>query len=161
MRIMLIILLFITGLIPQLVYALGLSCTVSATGVTFGVYDPTNPSPVTSTSTIHTTCSVLLVSVGAQINISMNKGSSGSYANRTMTSGLNTLSYNVYQDPAHTIIWGDGTASTAIMTESGLIAVLGTSYNHTVYGQMPAGQYVPSGIYNDTIIITVEYHETL
>tara|TARA_R110001592_G_scaffold170807_1_gene408407 strand:+ start:243348 stop:243812 length:465 start_codon:yes stop_codon:yes gene_type:complete len=153
--------LFVMGLLPQSAYALGLTCTVSATGVAFGVYDPTNASPATSTSNIHTQCSVLLVSVGAQVKISMNKGSSGSYANRTMTNGLNTLSYNLYQDPAHSIVWGDGTGSTTTITDSGLIAILGTSHNHTVYGQVPASQYVPSGSYNDTIIVTIEYSETL
>ncbi len=153
-------LLFIIGLVPQSVYALGLTCTVSTTGVAFGVYDPTNPSSSTSTSNIHTQCSVLLVSVRAQMKISLNKGS-GSYANRTMINGFSTLSYNLYQDPAHSIVWGDGTGSSSIITNNELIAVLGTSRNYTVYGQVPAGQYVPSGSYNDTIIVTIEYSETL
>ncbi|MGZ8188680.1 MAG: spore coat protein U domain-containing protein, partial [Methylosarcina sp.] len=43
--------------------ALGLDCTVSATGVAFGVYDPNSGSPTDATGNVHVFCTVLLVSV--------------------------------------------------------------------------------------------------
>jgi spore coat protein U-like protein len=141
--------------------ALGLSCNVSATGVAFGNYNPTNGSPTDATGNVHVFCTVLLVSVGAQTNISLNKGGSGSFAPRKMSSGANQLNYNLYKEASHVTVWGDGTGGTGIFTDSVLIAVLGTSIDHTIYGRIPAGQYVAAGSYTDTITVTVEFHEGL
>lgn len=138
--------------------ALGLDCTASATGVAFGNYNPTNSSPTDATGNVHVFCTVLLVSVLAQTNISLSTGS-GTYADRKMSSGSNLLGYNLYKEATHTTVWGDGTGGTGIFTDNTLILVLGTSINHTIYGSVPAGQYVAAGSYTDTITVTVEYHE--
>lgn len=139
--------------------ALGLNCTASATGVAFGNYNPTNSSPTDATGNVHVFCTVLLVSILSQINTSLSTGNSGSYADRKMSSGANLLSYNLYKEATHTTVWGDGTGGTGIFTDNILITVLGTSVDHTIYGSIPAGQYVAAGSYTDTITVTVEYHE--
>jgi spore coat protein U-like protein len=141
--------------------ALGLDCNVSTTGVAFGNYNPTNGSPTDATGNVHVFCTVLLVSVLSQTNISLSKGDSGSFTPRKMSSGANQLNYNLYKEASHTTVWGDGTGGTGIFTDNVTIAVLGTSIDHTIYGRIPAGQYVPAGSYTDTITITVEFHEGL
>lgn len=141
--------------------ALGLNCTVSATGVAFGNYNPTNSSTTDATGNVHVFCTVLIISVAAQTNISLSTGGSGSYAPRKMSSGAELLSYNLYKEATHTTVWGDGTGGTGIWTDNTLILVLGTSIDHTIYGSIPAGQYVAAGNYTDTITVTVEYHEVL
>jgi len=138
--------------------ALGLNCTASATGVAFGNYNPTNSSPTDATGNVHVFCTVLIISVAAQTNISLSTGG-GTYADRKMSSGAELLSYNVYKEATHTTVWGDGTGGTGIWTDNTLILVLGTSIDHTIYGRIPAGQYVAAGSYTDTITVTVEYHE--
>jgi spore coat protein U-like protein len=151
----------VLSLMPAPALALGLDCTVSATGVAFGNYNPTNGTPTDAAGNVHVFCTVLLVSVLAQTNISLNTGGSGSFASRKMSSGANQLNYNLYREASHTTIWGDGTGGTSIFTDNTLIAVLGTSIDHTIYGRIPAGQYVPAGGYTDTITVTVEFHELL
>jgi spore coat protein U-like protein len=148
-------------LMPTTATALGLDCSVTATGVAFGNYNATNSSPTNANGNVRVRCTVLLVSVAAQTNISLNAGGSGSYAPRKMSSGANRLNYNLYKETSHTTVWGDGTGGTGIWTDNTLIAVLGTNIDHTLYGSMPAGQYVAAGSYADTITVTVEFHEVL
>lgn len=148
-------------LLPAPAAALDLDCNVSATGVAFGTYNPTNSSPTDATGNVHVFCTVLLVSVLAQTNISLSTGGSGTYSPRKMSSGANLLDYNLYQEASHTTVWGDGTGGTAIITDNVLIAVLGTSIDHTIYGRLPANQFVVAGNYSDTITVTVEFHEVL
>lgn len=146
-------------LTPPPADALGLDCNVSSTGVAYGVYDPNSSSPTNATGNVHVSCTVLLASVLSQINIRLSTGSSGTFANRKMSGGADQLNYNLYKDASHTTVWGDGTGGTGIFTDNLLIAVLGTSVDHTIYGSIPPGQYVAAGSYADTITVTVEFHE--
>lgn len=141
--------------------ALGLNCSASTTGVAFGNYDPTNSLPTSAVGNVRVSCTVVLVSVLAQINISLSPGGSGSFVPRKLTSGANQLNYNLYTNVLNTTVWGDGTGSTGIVTQNVLIAVLGTIVDNPVYGSIAAGQYVPPGGYGDSIVVTVEFHELL
>lgn len=147
------------SLMPPPADALGLNCNVSSTGVAYGVYDPNSSSPTNAAGNVHVLCTVLVVSVLSQINISLSTGGSGTFATRKMSGGADQLNYNLYKDASHTTVWGDGTGGTGIFTDNLLIAVLGTSVDHTIYGSIPAGQYVSAGSYSDTITVTVEFHE--
>src|SRR5262245_452236 len=86
------------------------SCTISATSVNFGSYNVFNGSAVDSTGTITYQCN----SQASNITISLSKGSSSSYSPRLMSKGAETLSYNLFTDPARTSVWGDGTSSTGV-----------------------------------------------
>lgn len=155
---------FILFLMPAKVAALGLNCNVSATGVTFGNYDPTSSLPTDATGNVHVFCTVLLLSIASTVNISLNPGTgnSGSFFPRKMSSGANRLNYNLYKEASHATVWGDGTGGTGLWPDSNiLILVAGTPIDHTIYGSIPAGQYVAAGAYSDTITVTVEYHEGL
>jgi spore coat protein U-like protein len=71
-----------------------------------------------------------------------------------MTSGSNSLTYGLYTNAARTTVWGDGTGSTATVTNTGS----GSAQNFTVYGRIPAGQTsTPAGIYADTVSVTITY----
>jgi spore coat protein U-like protein len=70
---------------------------------------------------------------------------------RTMTDGVDTLSYELYQDAARTTVW-----------PSGLPGVGGTSASNApvtqgIYGRIPALQDVQAGIYSGTVTVTIEY----
>ncbi|UOA09790.1 spore coat U domain-containing protein [Methylobacter sp. S3L5C] len=149
------------SLMPMAAIALGLNCTVSATGVNFGNYNPTSSLPTDVTGNVHVACTALLISILSTTNISLNTGGNGSFALRKMSNGANRLNYNLYKEVSHTTVWGDGTGGTSIWTDSLLIQILGTNINHTIYGSIPAGQYVAAGNYSDTITVTVEFHEGL
>lgn len=126
------------------------SCTISATDMLFGNYDPLSPTPVDQTSTISVTCTN-----GATYSIALDGGLSGNVAARTMdddTAGTSFLSYQLYHDAAHTTAWGDTGATDHDGTGTG------SNQNITVYGRIPAGQTTPViDSYTDTIVATITY----
>jgi spore coat protein U-like protein len=114
------------------------ACLVAATDLAFGNYSAT-VGPVDSTSTITVTCSSGLpyaVSVGATPNA------------RTMTRTLGggSLNYGMYNE---------GARSTGFAVASASGSGVGQAY--TVYGRIPASQFVPTGNYTDTVNVTVNY----
>jgi spore coat protein U-like protein len=136
------------------------SCTVSATGPNFGIYNPLSASPTLSNGSVTATCT--RVSGGTQsvtLTSSYSIGSGSSYAARTLRSGTNILNYNLFYDAAFTQIRGDGTGGSqqggATLTVSrGTPTATATS---VIYGRIPAGQDVAPGVYTDTIVVTITY----
>ena len=134
--------------------AAGQACTVSATGVPFGLYDQFGAAPDDGTGTITLQCHPNVQSVVVQLGA----GLSGSYAPRRMRNGANSLNYNLYTTVARNIVWGNGSGGTASVTLSDGIVSAGTrTYNRTVYGRIPAGQNVAFGTYRDTIVVTIVF----
>jgi spore coat protein U-like protein len=144
------------ALVPQRVLAIGETCTVQASGVNFGIYDPFNSTPTDATGTASVTCSAL-ASVLVSYTIRLSTGGSGSYASRTLTSGSYTLNYNLYTSAAHAAIWGDGSAGTSTVSDSYLLEIGSVTRDYPVYGRIPAAQNAAVGTYSDTITVTVDY----
>jgi spore coat protein U-like protein len=76
-----------------------------------------------------------------------------------MASGASLLTYNLYRDAGRSQVWGDGTASTALLgaTMNFSYFQLSNSTTHTVYGRVPAGQSAHPGSYSDSIIVTLTF----
>lgn len=127
--------------------------SVSATPTNFGVYDPVSSAPTDANGTVTIACD-LSADVLPAFSVSLSSGS-GSYSARTMRSGSASLSYDLYTTASHTTVWGDGTSGTATQSGDGILVL--DSVSLTVYGRVPAGQYVDAGSYADTIIVSVEY----
>lgn len=125
-------------------------CSATTLGVAFGTYEPFSGSAVDSTGSIEVSC---LVSLG--YTVSLSTGSGGSYNPRALSSGGNTLNYNLFLDSARSTIWGDGSSGTSVA--SGEISVLLFPVSHTVYGRIPGGQNPVVGSYADTITVTVTF----
>ena len=132
------------------------ACTLSATGVVFGVYNPTIGIPANATGTINLTCTAGSSSSGGY-TMGLSIGGGPSYSARRLSTGLSTLEYQLYQDSAHTIVWGDGTGSSVIFNGTDGLPNNGGSDNISIYGQIPARQAVTPGIYTDSIVVTVTY----
>jgi spore coat protein U-like protein len=123
-------------------------CTFATgpTALVFGAYDPAGAAPVDSTATFSYACpnsrfrATVLLDAGA-----------GTFTQRQMTLGADRLGYNLYQDAARTVVWGDGTPPSRTLT--------GTRrrVTYTIYGRIPAGQWVAAGVYTDTITVTLLY----
>ncbi len=126
------------------------SCSVSATNLAFGDYDSLGGLPVDSVGSVTVSC---ILSLG--YNIELSQGGAGSFDPRTLISGANTLDYNLFTDATYLTIWGDGSASTAVV--SGSVGLLLLPVVHTVYGRIPGGQNVAAGSYADTITVTVVF----
>jgi spore coat protein U-like protein len=124
------------------------SLTVSSI-VNFGTYDPLSTSPNSSVGQVQVTCP-------DSFTVSLDQGSSGTYTQRTLVSGPHTIGYNLFLNPSYSTVWGDGSADTGIISNSGPSCVEGCSFN--VYSRIPARQlsaYV--GSYTDSIMVTVNY----
>lgn len=126
------------------------ACTLSATGVAFGPYDVFQVGPTDSTGTITYRCN----NNDHGIRIAISTGTSGTFTNRTLRNGSETLLYNLFYG-GFAQVWGDGTGGTT------------TYFQHnppnkqdvviTVYGRAPAVQDVGIGSYADTVVVTLEY----
>jgi spore coat protein U-like protein len=145
--------------IPSAQAAVTFTCTVSASAIAFGNYNPlssTGDSAVGSWSVICNAIGSGSATVAGTLTLST--GSSGTYAARTMKSGTHALQYNIYLTPSHAQIMGDGSAGTFAPSDSGTVTA-GQVYQVTgsLYGFMPPSQDVPAGSYSDSIVVTVTY----
>lgn len=148
------------ALAAQQATAASWTCTVSATGPAFGIYNPFSATPDEINGALNATCT-LLSGGAATVTIvdSFSAGSSGTYTNRTMRSGTNTLNYNLYYDAAYSEIRGNGSGG----SQTGSATLNLTSANPTqtatgvIYGKVPAGQNVAAGTYTDTIVVTITF----
>jgi spore coat protein U-like protein len=130
------------------------ACTVGSTGVAFGAYDPRSATPDDSSGTIQADCHP---SDNAP-NVEIGAGLYGTIATRRMSSGAATLSYLLYTSAARSVVWGDGTQGSITQTLTGGSVSGGTRYfSGTIYGRIPAGQNVPAGTYNDTLMVTISF----
>ncbi|QGZ66933.1 Csu type fimbrial protein [Paraburkholderia acidisoli] len=125
------------------------NCNISATPVAFGSRGVLQ-SAVQANGTITAQCTN-----GDAYRISLNGGSSGNVAARTMqrSGGGTTVSYQLYLDAALGSAWGDGTNGTVMATGTGT----GTSQTFTVYGRVPAQSGPTPGSYSDTITATIAF----
>lgn len=131
------------------------SCTISAGALGFGAYDPlvanaTTPLPGQATLTVSCTN-------GAPATVTLDQGlnpaggSTNAAPLRQMATGGNFLTYSLFQDIALTVPWGNTAGTGAAYTGTG------TTGSVTVYGQVAAGQNVPAGTYQDTVVATMTF----
>lgn len=152
--------LFLCG-VPSAVAAV--DCSVSATGVAFGVYDPFAASPDDSVGTIAVTCRHVPPTRAERINytVTLSAGGSGAYSQRRLSAGATLLGYNLYADGGRSQVWADGNSATVTITGSMVVGPgvgNGTrTATHTIYGRIPALQDVAPGSYTDSIVVTLAF----
>ncbi|RRA49550.1 spore coat protein U domain-containing protein [Acidipila sp. EB88] len=121
-------------------------CTLSAGPLAFSNY---SGSLTTATATLSVTCtSTTTYNVG----LDAGAGSGATVSTRLMTLNGATLPYQVFQNSAHSINWGN-TVGTDTVAGIGT----GTAQSLTGYGLIPAGHLVTPGTYTDTVTATVTY----
>jgi spore coat protein U-like protein len=133
-------------------------CSVAATSLAFGNYQPLSGVADRSTATITVSCSSASGSGSDPFTIQFSTGGGNSFAARSMGGTSTRLAYQLYTDALHTQIWGDGTAGTTIA--SGTFTFSGATsqdYPFTCYGLIPASQNVLVGSYADMISVLVTF----
>ena len=134
------------------------TCSVSATTLAFGGYNPFSSSPLDSAGDIAVSCSLGgLISLLVSYEIKLATGGSGTYSPRRMSNGANTLNYNLYTSSGRGTVWGNGTGSTGTVSDQYLLGVGTTVRHYDVYGRVPALQNARAGGYLDSVTVTVEY----
>lgn len=154
----LVLLFWLQQSIAQVLVPTTTTCTVNATPVAFGIYNPNSGAPTNSNGTVIIHCSD---SSAVTYTISMSQGSGGSYTPRKMSraGGGSTLDYNIYTSSTYTNIWGDGNFGTSVITITNRRCHVFPYCQHTAYGRIPTGQLTATpGSYTDSITVTVNYN---
>lgn len=140
---------------------LGCSCTVTATGVSFGNYNPFG-SNVDATGNVRVSCRSIVTLGTINYSATLNKGLYGAdFTPRQMANSSYRLDYYLYSDSGHTANWGNGTDGTVIVTGAiTLFILLDSAYvDHPIYGRIPGSQTTAHvGSYSDTITVTIDYN---
>lgn len=125
------------------------TCTIGATPIDFGSYDPvgandTTPADQTGTVTIRCTR-------GTSWSVALGQGSNFS-GGRRMLDGVSGeyLTYELFSDASRTVVWDAAAPQTGVAANRSPLAL-------TVYGQVPAGQDAVEGSYLDTVDATINF----
>lgn len=122
------------------------TCGVTATAMPFGNYTGVL---INVTSAVSVTCTNTTT---YNLGLSAGLATGATVSNRSMTGGAVLLNYALYRDSSRTLNWGVTIGTDTLAgTGNGSVQPL------TVYGQLPAGQFVTPGAYADTITATVTY----
>lgn len=121
------------------------NCIISADALAFGTYTGAQNQ---ATTTLTVTCTNT-----TPYNVGLNAGatSGATVTTRQMLNGTATLNYSLTSVSYTGSNWGNTTGSWVAGTGNGSAQTL------TVYGTIPASQYVTPGSYTDTVIATVNY----
>jgi len=133
----------------QVTASVNSACSVTATDLAFGVYDPFSVTDIDGTVTLDVLCTN---STDYDIGLDEGTGSGATVTTRRMSSGGNTLDYSLYQNTQRTNVWGD-TVGVDTVADTGI----GTTQNFTVYARLFALQNAAPGSYADTVTVTVTF----
>ncbi len=131
-------------------------CTVAASGVAFGSFNPFSGQSANTNGTISVTCSGA-ASDTATYTITITSGL-GSFSARKMVAGGDRLIYNLYRDSGCTQVWGDGAASTFTVSDAVTLASSSITTNYVVYSRIAGGQRTATvNAYSDNLLVTITY----
>lgn len=125
------------------------NCSVSATPMVF-TPPPSGTAAVDSTSTIIIACTP-----NSDFDVALNAGANAVSGARHMklSSGADLLPYEIYQDAAHSQLWGN---NAGVDTQAG--AAPTGSATMVAYGRIAANRpAVGVGLYSDTVTVTVTF----
>jgi spore coat protein U-like protein len=146
-----------------------ISCTVGVSPMQFGTYDPFAPDDLdvqghlgfhceatdTRSALPSTLTRLTKILNTVKVKISINQGVSSSYYDRFMLGQGGQVHYQLYLDPTHLEIWGDGRRPTGQYVNK--IEPDGVIHNVPIFGRIFAGQSVVAGMFVDTVVVTLDF----
>jgi spore coat protein U-like protein len=155
---MLVVATLLAALTVAPAHAAGLTCSLAATSLVFGIYAPASTVADDVTATITVSCTATgTSSVSLQGAISLTSVSSSQ--SRQLVDATSTLRYHTYLNPGRTTFWGNGSGLGRTEPVSGVVGPT-TPFQQafTVYGRIPARQSSARvGTYLDQITATLNY----
>jgi spore coat protein U-like protein len=123
------------------------TCTIAANPLNFGNYAG---ALISSSTTISVTCTK---SANYNLGLSAGLSTGATVTTRKMTGPSSSLlNYKLFSNSGYTTNWGNTVGTDTVAgTGSGVAQTL------TVYGQIPAQQFVRPGSYTDTVVATLTY----
>lgn len=133
------------------------SCSVQPSGLTFGAYDPFSPVPLDSMGTVVVSCSGTSGALVAY-TLRLGTGGSGTYTTRRLRGGTAwSLDYNLYVNPARSLVWGDGNGGSQVVGDAFRLPNRPVTRVHAIHGRLFPRQNVAPGPYTDTLVLTLEF----
>ena len=122
----------------------------SINGASFGLYNVfTSSSNTSGVGSLTVNCNG---GGSSSFVTSLSTGQSKTFSMRVMKSGGNSLNYNLYTSAARTVVWGNGTGG------SNVISTLRSNNTAlSIFGEIPAEQDPGVGTYTDSITATVSF----
>jgi spore coat protein U-like protein len=123
------------------------SCSVDLEPVAFGTIDITRNEA--GTGKVKVTCD----QPGSYF-VGIGTGSGGQGGRRMEGPNGSRLDYDLYLDPGHQVVWGDGVSTGQAASGSNDGSKADT---YTIHGLVPAQPGKPAGSYVDSLVVTVEF----
>jgi len=127
------------------------NCVIATSNLAFGQYDP-----LAGNSTQHLDASAavtMLCPRATSAELSLDSGRYSNGATRTLAGSAQRVSYQLYRDAGRTQEWGGGPTGSLQFVSEGIHK----PQQVTLYGRIPPGQEVPSGMYTDVVMATVDF----
>lgn len=123
-------------------------CTISATPLIFGLYNPDSCKPVDSTARLKVLCTL---NTPYYVTLDQGAGNSASTRLRRMSGpDHSSIKYILTQNLTHTINWGN-----VIGVDAKFGIGNGLKQNLVVYGEIPPKQNVVIGSYRDVVNVNI------
>jgi spore coat protein U-like protein len=129
-------------------------CSIANASMSFPNYDPLSSSPTVTTASISVTCTKGTTGASVGLDNGLNSANASLGQHRAMKSGANYLSYDIWQDSAHTTIWGN---TPGINTKAIPVPASASPQTLTAFGQIPARESTPAGSFTDSVVETVNF----
>lgn len=129
------------------------NCSITVTALDFGIYDPGATAPLDMNGNVDVRCTG---NAGSFI-LAISQGNAGGFSPRLMLSGPFSMQYNLYTDPARSLVWGDGTGGTGVNSGNKPSAGPPVNFSFPVYGRIFPNQAVASGLYSDSLVVTAVF----
>ena len=132
-------------------------CGVVAVGPS-AIYDSLGANPADGVGNVEVSCTYVgLGSATPAYQIQLSTGNSNNYDNRAMRLLGKSLIYNLYTNSSHSLVWGNGTGGTSVVTAAYSMTAGTEARNYPVYMRIPGAQLVNAGSYIDSITVTITY----
>ena len=129
-------------------------CTLDATTIDFGRYDPLRATGIQAVGYVSYRCTA----PATNIRIALSSGNSGTPARRSLWGAGNgrSLHYLLTLDPTQTQIWGDGYGATIVYSQPAVPAR--TLIRVPIYAGIPGKQIAVAGPFRDTITVQLSWN---
>jgi len=127
------------------------SCAATGSAINFGNVSPIAGNAVAATGTVSVTCTwpAITLTPSAQVCLNLGGGSP-----RPLANGSNIMQYNLYQDAAHSLVWGSIYNGTTPISLTLVKPTVGNSASATVtfYGLIAANQPTVPTVNNSSTV---------
>lgn len=126
------------------------NCVIATSNLAFGQYDPLAQNATQELSASANVTMLCTRSTSAALSLDSGRNPIG--ASRNLAGTSQHVSYQLFRDAGRTQEWGGGVSGIQFISEG-----VRKPQQVTLYGRIPPGQEVVSGMYTDVVTATVDF----